>query len=45
MDLQSKQVDMKLSKDVYQAKMRCKNVGIKDEYQDCCVVNFKSHPK
>ena len=22
-----------------------KNVGIKDGYQYCCVVNFKSHPK
>ena len=35
---------MKLSKDADQAKRRCKNVGIKDGYQDCCVVNFKSHP-
>lgn len=35
---------MKLSKEAYQAKRNCKNVGIKDGYQDCWVVNFKSHP-
>ena len=37
-------MDLKLSKDAYQAKMRCKNAGIKDGYQDCWVVNFKYHP-
>ena len=35
---------MKLSKEAEQAKRSCKNANIKDGYQDCWVVNFKSHP-
>jgi len=35
---------MKLSKEAEQKKRYCKNVGIKDGYQDCWVVNFKFHP-
>ena len=35
---------MKLSKEAEQAKKSCKNANIKDGYQDCWVINFKSHP-
>ena len=33
-----------LSKEALEAREYCKNVGKKDGYQDCWVVNFKSHP-
>lgn len=33
-----------LTKEAQQAKESCKNMGIKDGYQNCWVVNFQSHP-
>lgn len=40
-----KRSDMKpLTKEAQQAKESCKNMGIKDGYQNCWVVNFQTHP-
>lgn len=33
-----------LTKEAQQAKESCKNMGIKDGYQNCWVVNFQTHP-
>ena len=43
--IKTRKSDMKnLTKEEKEAKEYCKNVGIKDGYQDCWIINFKSHP-